>query len=371
MKAILRSMLAVGVLASTAALPLPSLSQEWKAEWDKTVTAAKKEGELVVYMRRYDQILDVFSKKFPGIKTIKITGRGSKVGARILAEHRAGKYLADIYIGGPYTAASMLIPGKVLDPISDVLFLPEVTDGKNWVTGKIRYTDPERKYNIAFLANPGSGQIAYNTKLVKGDDVKSYKDLMDQKWSGKIVALDPTQRFIGGTTQFMYFHPDLGVDYFRKFWGSPGVTFAANNRQMTDWLAAGKYAICIGCLHVEKAMEQGLPVGLFNTVDWQEGASYQAGSGALSLIKNAPHPNTAKLFINWFLSREGQIELQKISDRGTHHNSSRIDIPKNDVSPENRLIEGRTYFDQNSPEWSNIRAMLKVAKKVVADRNKK
>jgi iron(III) transport system substrate-binding protein len=370
MKPISIAVVGLGVLGLLGTAAAPAKAQDWKQEWDKTVAGAKKEGRLVVYMRRYDQIFETFNKKYPGIKTVKITGRGSKIGARILAEHRAGKYLADIYIGGPYTSASMLIPGKVLDPISDVLFLPEVTDGKNWVTGKIRYSDPTRKYNIAFLANPGSGQISYNTKMVKDSDLKSYKDLLDPKWNGKILALDPTQRFIGGTTQFMFFHPELGPDYFRKFWGNKSVTFAGNNRQMTDWLASGKYAICIGCLHVEKAMEQGLPLGIFNTVDWREGASFQAGSGAISLIKNAPHPNAAKLFINWFLSREGQIALQKISDRGTHHNSGRVDIPKSDVSPENRLADGRKYFDQNSPEWSNIRAMLKVAKKIVADRKK-
>jgi len=335
-------------------------AQDWKAEWDATIAAAKKEGELVM-----------FNQKFPGINVVTVSGRGSELGTRIIAEQRAGKYLVDLYIGGPYTVESMLSPAKALDPISETLLLPEVEDGPHWLTGKVRYSDPERKYNLAFLANSGGGQISYNSKLVKAEDIKSWRDLLDPKWNGKIISLDPTQTFIGGTTQFMYFNPELGPDYFRTFYSRKDLTFASNNRQMTDWLAAGKYAICIGCLHVEKAMQQGLPLGIFDTAIWKEGASYLAGSGTISLVKNAPHPNAAKLFINWFLSPEGQILLQDMDDRGTHHNSSRVDIPKDIVSEENRLIEGAVYLDQNNPDWSDIKPMMALGKQILAERAKK
>ena len=346
-------------------------AQDWKADWEATIAAAKKEGELVMFTRRYDEIVSAFNKSFPGIKVVTVTGRGSELGTRIIAEQRAGKYLADLYIGGPYTVDSMLLPAKSLDAIAETLILPEVMDGPHWLTGKVRYSDLERKYNIAFLANSGGGQIAYNTKLVKAEDFKSWRDLMDPKWNGKIVTLDPTQTFIGGTTQVMYFSPTLGPDFFKSFYSKRDLTYASNNRQMTDWLAAGKYAVCIGCLHVEKAIQQGLPLGIFDTAIWREGASYLAGSGTISLIKNAPHPNAAKLFINWFLSREGQILLQDMDDLGTHHNSSRVDIPKEIVSEENRLIEGATYQDQNSPAWADVRPMIALGKDIIAERAKK
>lgn len=346
-------------------------ADDWQAEWEKTIAAAKKEGELVMFTRRYDDIVAAFNKKFPGINVVTVSGRGSELGTRIISEQRAGKYLVDLYIGGPYTVETMLTPAKALDPISEILLLPEVKDGPHWLTGKVRYSDPERKYNLAFLANSGGGQISYNSKLVKAEDIKSWRDLLDSKWNGKIVSLDPTQTFIGGTTQFMYFNPELGPDYFKTFFGRKDLAYASNNRQMTDWLAAGKYAICIGCLHVEKAMQQGLPLGIFDTAIWKEGASYLAGSGTMSLVKNAPHPNATKLFVNWFLSREGQILLQNMDDRGTHHNSSRVDIPKDIVSQENRLIEGAVYLDQNNPDWADIKPMVAVGKQIMADRAKK
>ncbi len=58
--------------------------------------------------------------------------------------------------------------------------------------------------------------------------------------------MDPTQRFIGATTQFMYFHPELGLDYLKALWADMDITYARDIRQMIDWLANGKYAICIG-----------------------------------------------------------------------------------------------------------------------------
>jgi iron(III) transport system substrate-binding protein len=342
----------------------------WKAEWDKTVAAAKHEGKLVLYMRRYAGVAKAFEKEFPKIKTVVVLGRGSTVGTRIVSERRAGKYLADIYVGGPYTAASILIPAQAVDPIPPALILPEVKDQSKWVTGKHRYTDATGEYNFAFLAVPGIQQISYNSKLVDPKTITSYHDFLDPKWKGKIVSLDPTQRFIGATTQFMYFNPHLGPSYLQEFFGGPNVTFARDGRQMTDWLASGKYAICVGCLYVEKAHKQGLPVGVFNTVGFKEGASFQAASGSISLINKAPDPNAAKVFLNWLLSQQGQIEIQKIPDNGVHFNSGRIDIPKDDVDPDLRLIKGVEYFDQNNPAWGDIPKVVKFAKKVMAESGK-
>ena len=153
--------------------------EAWKAEWDKTVAEANKEGKLVLYMRRYDGVLKEFAKKYPKITPVIVTGEGGVLGARMLAERRADKYLVDIYVGGPYTAASMLIPGNIVETIPDKLILPEVRDESKWVTGRHRYTDPDRKYNFAFLASPGSRQLAFNSKLVDPKEIKSYKDFIE------------------------------------------------------------------------------------------------------------------------------------------------------------------------------------------------
>jgi iron(III) transport system substrate-binding protein len=346
-----------------------SARADWKKEWEKTLAAAKKEGQVVLLMRRYEGVLGEFRKEYPEIKVVTITGRGSDLGSRIVAERRAGKFLVDIYVGGPYTVAASLMPAKAVDPISDVLFLPEVLDESKWITGKHRYTDPERKYNFAFVANPGSRQITYNTNLVDPKAFTTYQDLLNPKWKGKIVSLDPTQSYIGATTQFMYYHPQLGPEFMKQFFGAMDITFARDNRQMTDWLAAGKFAICVGCLNVARARKQGLPVDDFVTTDWKEGSGISAGGGTISLMNQAPHPDAAKLLINWFLSSKGQLALQKIADEGEHHNSGRMDISKDDVDADHRLVEGKKYWDQNQAEWSDVKPIVQLGKEIMRIRN--
>lgn len=360
--------LAAVAFAAAAIRPAVAADEAWKAEWDKTVAAAEKEGKVVLYMRRYDAALKDFTKRYPKIKPTIVTGEGSVLGARILAERRADKFIADLYVGGSYTVAGILLPANAVDPINDKLVLPEVLDTSAWIDNRLRYTDPEKKYNFAFLASPGSDQVSYNTKLIDAKTITSYHDFLDPKFKGKIVSMDPSQRFFGALTQFIYYNPNLGPGFFRQLFGDQEIVYARNNRQMTDWLAAGKFSICFGCLSIEKARQQGLPVDNIDTTLFKEGASYQAASGTISLLNKAPNPNAAKVLINWFLSREGQIAVQKISDAGEHLNSGRIDIPKDDVDEDNRLVPGRVYFDQNMPEWANLEPIDKLAKEIMANK---
>ena len=113
-----------------------------------------------------------------------------------------------------------------------------------------------------------------------------------------------------------------------------------------------------------KAKQQGLPIGFLDTENWREGGSSSAAGGALGLPNRAPHPNTAKVFVNWFLSREGQIALQKLG-RPDAHNSRRIDIPKDDVDPYNRLEEGKKYFDLARPEFQDLGVIFKLVREVL------
>ena len=359
------NLLGLGVIFFFGTIGTAHSQTAWKGEWEKTVRAAKKEGKIVIYMRAFHPILNVFKKEFPEIKPVTISGRGSVLGARIMAERRAKKYLVDIYIGGPHTVNVVLIPGKVLDPIPDKLILSEVVDESKWVTGKHRYTDPERKYNFAFQVSVGGGRLSYNTNLVNPKGFNSIRDLLNPKWRGRIVALAPTERQMGAVTQFIYYHPQLGPEFFNKLFGEMDITFSRDFRQLTDWLATGKFAICMGCNQLPRAIKQGLPVKEFQSSDWKEGGSFSTAGGSLGLINRAPHPNAAKVFLNWFLSRRGQIAFQTVGDPYQTLNSGRIDIPKDGVPPEDRIIEGRKYWDMSQPEWLNMEPVLKLAKDIM------
>jgi len=353
-------------IALALLLPSAYAQTDWKKDWEKTLSEAKKEGEVTVYVYRYERMLEEFRKEYPDIKVVSVTGRGSQLTNRIIAERRAGKYIADVYSGGANSLFKTLYKGKVLDPIKSVLILPEVIDQSKWYGGEHRYVDPDGKYIFAFLASPSSAQLSYNTALVDPKEFHSYWDLTQSKWKGKIAALDPRDTGLGATMQFLYFSPELGPKFLKAFFGGMDIQYAKSFRQLTDWLSQGKYAICMGCKDSQKAKNQGLPVDDFETIHWKEGASFSTGGGALSLVNQAPHPNAAKVLINWFLSRKGQLALQKLADPNDPPNSRRIDISKDDVPPENRLKEGGKYFDVIKPEYADMKPIFALANQIMA-----
>ena len=338
----------------------------WQKEWEKTLAEAKKEGQVNIYIYRYERLLQDFKKEYPGINVVSVTGRGTELTTRLMAERRAGKYIADVYSGGTNGNYNTLYKGKVLDPVKPALILPEVIDLSKWYGKEHRYADPEGQYIFAYLANPSGAQLAFNSNLVNPKEFKSYWDATNPKWKGKIVSLDPRDTGLGATMQFFYYNPEIGPEFMKKFFGGMDIQYAKNFRQMTDWLAQGRYAICMGCKDSMRAKGQGLPVDDFDTNKWKEGSSFSSGGGSLSMLNQAPHPNAAKVFINWFLSRKGQIALQKLGDPDDPPNSRRIDIPKDDVPMEARLQPGVKYFDVVKPEYGDMKSIFDLAKEIMA-----
>ena len=311
-------------------------------------------------------MLQDFKREYPGINVVSVTGRGTELTNRIMAERRAGKFIADVYSGGTNSLFNTLYKGKALDPIKPLLLLPEVTDLSKWYGNEHRYADPEGKYIFAFIGSPSNAQLAYNTKMVDPKEFKSYADILHVKWKAKIVSLDPRDAGLGATMQFYYYSPEIGPEFMKKFFGGMEITYSKNFRQMTDWLAQGKFAICMGCKDSMRAKNQGLPVDDFDTNRWKEGSSFSAGGGSFGYMNQAPHPNAAKVFINWFLSRKGQMALQKLGDVDDPANSRRIDIPKDDIPPDNRLQPGVKYFDVVKPEYGDMKPIFDLAKEIMA-----
>jgi iron(III) transport system substrate-binding protein len=351
-----------------------NLYADWKTDWEQTVAAAKKEGRLNLYVGRYGQaaLLDEFKKDYPEIKIAPVNGTGDQLATRIAAEVRAGKTIADIYSGGPNSSYSLLYRGKILDSIKSAFILPEVLDESKWYDGKHIFTDSEDQFVFVYIALPGVRGLSYNSNLVNAKEFKSYWDLTNPKWKGKITSQRPTETGLSVNLQFYYYQPDLGPEFIKRALGAMDVTFG-DRRTITDWLAAGKFAICHGCRQIEKASGQGLPVEDFETGDWKEGQPLSTGGGSICLIKGAPHPNAARVFINWFLSRKGQTAMQKSNDLYGElpPSSRRIDIPKDMLSAENRLVEGRKYLDVARHEFTDMIPVLKLAKEIVKAQEQK
>lgn len=343
-----------------------------QSEWEKTVQAAKKEGQVTVYISGYEAVLPAFQKAYPEIKLVGITGRGVQLGQRLMSERRAEKYLADVYSGGSTTILT-LYKTRGLDPMKPALILPEVADQSKWWRGEHRYLDPEGNYIFAYTGNVGSAGIHYNTKLVNPKEFKSYWDLVQPKWKGKIVARDMREPGPGsGFTRFLWHNPEIGPDFIRRLYTEMDLTLGRDYRQTTDWLARGKFAICLFCGDVSNAKKQGLPVDSVGSHTLKEGDALSVTFGTMGLVNQAPHPNAARVFINWLLSREGQIALQKaINTPDDELESLREDIPKDVIRAESRRRKDGKYLITDRVDWMDLRPIYDFINKSLAEAGKK
>ena len=334
------------LLANT--LLAASDSSDWRLRWEKTVGAAKKEGQVSLYGGEeitHPEIIGEFRREYPEIKVVTVSGH-SEIIQRIVAERRAEKYLVDLFAYGPGSARTAYLAG-FLDPIPPALILPEVTDLSKWYGGKHHYGDNEGKYIFIYEGTPNSPSVGYNIKEVNPSQLSSIWDILMPKWVGKIGYFSYGEGSSIPTPILMfYYNPEVGPEFLKRLFTEMKLNISANRRQATDWLAQGKYALCIMCRDLEKAQKQGLPVAAFGPNDLKEGGYLGGGSASvITLANRSPNPNAARVFLNWYLSRQGQINWQRVMNQKVQEpsNSMRTDIPTDDVLPEARRVEGRKY----------------------------
>jgi len=343
------------------------------AEWDTAVKAAKAEKEVAVFCEPTPEARNAlmqFQQAYPDIQ-LKLNPIGAREFAtRVLAERRAGKYLADVFSGGTTTPSQVLAPANVLEPIRSAFILPEVANEALWFKKQFHFADTENQFVFLNDATINTDHLIYNTHLVRADEIRSLWDLLQPKCKGKILAYDP--RLPGGASnnmRFLYYNPKLGPTFIQRLFSETDITIGANTRQLMDWLASGKYplGLFIG-RDIETALKQGLPVAEVNSVK-ADGAMLSSSAGSVALINRAPHPNAAKVFINWFLSREGQMAWQKYTDR----NSLRTDIPKESITNWRDKVppEDGNYIFTNLPKYNDLRPGQKIVEAALAQAGKK
>jgi iron(III) transport system substrate-binding protein len=342
-------------------------------KWDNTLKAARAEKEVAVFCEptpEAQNALMEFQKAHRDIQ-LKLTPLGARdFGNRLLAERRAGKYLADVFSGGTTTPSQVLLPAKALEPIRSAFILPEVNDATLWFEKRFHFADRDNQYVLLSDATIVSDLLTYNTKLIRSDDIRSLWDLLQPKWKGKIAAYDP--RLPGGASnnmRFLYYNPKLGPKFNLRLFSEMDITITSDRRQLMDWLAGGRFPLAFFAgRELETAKAQGLPVDELTTIKG-DGAMLTSGAGSISLINRAPHPNAAKVFINWFLSREGQISWQKLTDR----NSLRTDIPKESITKWQERVpqEDGNYIFTNLPKYDDLKPGQRIVEEALAQAGKK
>jgi iron(III) transport system substrate-binding protein len=304
--------------------PPVAKTDDFKTQWEALIDAAKKEGKVVVQNPAgagYRPALDVFAKSFPGIEVEQQAfADAATYIPKVKAEREAGIYSIDVLATTVTPILQILKPEGIVDPIRPLIIHPEALDSNAWYGGfEGRWAD-ETKTHV-FKHNLRTTRPVYiNTKLVKEGEITKVDDLLDPKWKGQIVTSDLVQGYI--YTPSTILRETKGEDFLRKLFVEQQPQIIRDRRQAIEALVRGGAAVGFG-LHpviMQDFVKDGL-AGDVKNLDLAD-VSYSGGE-TVALYNKAQHPNAAKLYINWMLTKEGQIAWStNIGD-----NSARKDVP--------------------------------------------
>ncbi len=322
---------------------------DWQKTWNDTLAAAKKEGKVVVagspdpVMR--NEIIPKFTARF-GIPVEFIAGKSGQIVGRVRTERASGIYSVDVYMAGASTTMNTLYAEKLIDPIKPLLITPEVTDGSKWKRGKPWFADPEGQY-VLMLFSSVDGIVFINTAYVKPEELRAAKDLLDPKWKGKIASEDPNASGSGSNSS-VHFYTQLGPDFVKKLYIDQKPVISRDRRQLTDWLARGTYPICLTCRadDARALQKEGFKLlEIFDLADMQNRVN--AAPFLLTVANKAPHPNAARVFVNWLAGKEALEIYSRNYDAAT----LRKDVDESFLDPRVIPKPGVAYPDDTDMKW--------------------
>jgi iron(III) transport system substrate-binding protein len=326
-------------------LATPSLRAQSAPEWDQTVAAGEKEGSVVINMPAGNALRDFFAsewpKAFPKISLVTNSIDEGTWIARVRLERQSGKFLWDASMSGSVTAYTMKNDGVTV-PIVSALILPDVKDPKTWGGWDRVLWDNEHQSVMAtqnFLKMP-----FYNAKLLPPEKVAAEgpKIFLDPVLKKKVIWNDPLIPG-SGETFALVMRKLLGDDGLKNFIDNQ-VVFTANMMDLVDKMARGQYAMSLGPTmdsFLKRYKDAGLDVDirpLGNTAEL--GAYSNSGGSNLILMKDAPHPNAMKVFVNWMLSKDIATRLAKAQNQ----DSNRVDIPSQ-LPANEQALPGAHYIE--------------------------
>lgn len=299
-----------------------AFSADAQDEWKKTIEAAKKEAKIVVggpptaVLRK--QYKETFEQKL-GVELELISAPGPQNAGKAAAEFKAGVRYFDVLHGGSGTLEP-LMKENMLAPFLDYMILPEVKDPRQWWGGHLWEDNVKTSRFIYSFSADFSAPPFFNADLLKPGEISSYDDLLSPKWKGKIGFFDPRTPSAGqGLWGFLM--KIKGKDFLQKL-AQQDLFISRDGQQLAVGLAKGTLAIALGLSQrfVDPYTKAGLPIKVLT--DIKEGLSGSNGFGTVAVMKNPPHPNAAKVYITWLLSKEGQ----ELYSRALTQGSRRLDV---------------------------------------------
>jgi iron(III) transport system substrate-binding protein len=308
------------------------------------IDAAKKEAQVNWYTTQIitqfaRPAAEAFLKKY-GIKVIPLRGGSSELAIKLINEHKAGRVQADVFDGTSTTAAVKPF-GVVLkwQPDSAKELPSEFRDAEGyWVA------------NNAFVHTP-----AFNTNLVpRGTEPRTWHDLLDPKWKGKMAWTSHATSagapgFIGIVLREL--GDEEGRAYLRALAKQEIVRIGGSSRSVTDQAIAGEYPIVLQIFNHQPfiSAQKGAPI------DWIPMSPAMAVLSVASVAAGAPHPNAAKLFVEFLISEEGQ---ELFRDHGYIPIAPSISPKEPRLRPDGKLFRGIFFtpeeIEKSLPKWVSI-----------------
>lgn len=327
----------IATLVLWTGLSAPSWAGSAPAPWNmKDVeAAARKEGRLVIYAApghadgETQQAIGAHFKDRYGIAMDWTSLSARDISPRVIAEQNTKQYVVDVVMSGIAGNYTELKPRGHVVPI----LAPSSLERGIWRLDPATAVPKDRDWLFLFI--PIAPGFYVNTTLVKpGDEPKSYQDLLNPKWKGKIALQTPGT---GGTGSgwFRAVYRKLGLDYMNAL--AKQVVIMPNVNDPTDAVARGQFPVAIAPnpARSEELVKEKAPV---KYVHPKEGSHlFVLGT---SFVANAPHPNAAKLFFNWIYSKDGQA----LYSRSNKVISLRKDVPQDHLSADNRYVEGAPFM---------------------------
>ncbi|MBI4528000.1 MAG: extracellular solute-binding protein [Deltaproteobacteria bacterium] len=259
------------------------------------IEGAKKESRMVLYSTQTQsqsmELLSTFEKRYPFIKTSLYRAGTGRLLPKIITEHQTGRYEADVIQIGGFEAQVFKEKGLAARYMSpEAAFFP---DG---------FKDPDGFWCDVFV---NVGVMAYNKKLVSRQDApKSYQDLFDPKWKGRISIDQEDAEWFGNMLEI--FGKESGLKFMKRL-GEQELIPRRGRRLQAQLLGAGEFPIAMN-LYISSVAElvlQGAPI------EPVAAEPLIAKLHPVFLAARAPHPNAAKLYLDFVLSEEGQRVIAK------------------------------------------------------------
>jgi ABC-type Fe3+ transport system substrate-binding protein len=326
-------------LAAIVAAPIPASAAD-----DALIAAAKREGEVTWYTTQIitqfgRPAMEAFQKKY-GIKVSAVRGDSVELAVRLLNEAKAGRTQADMF-DGTSTASSMKKAGIALkwQPDSIKRWPAQLYDAEGyWAATNIYVHTP-----------------AFNTNLVPpGTEPKTWQDLLDPKWKGRMAwATHATSSGAAGFIGLVLgeLGEEAGRAYLRQLARQDIIRLGGSARSVTDQAIAGEYPIVLQVFNHQPVIskQRGAPI------DWIAMNPSMAILSVAGVTQNAPHPNAAKLMVDYLTSDEGQMLF-----RDTDYIPAAPDVAPRDprLRPDGKDFRA-TFFtpeqiDTSMPRWMDV-----------------